>query len=429
MLLHIFPRSRFRIPNLAGSALSQALTSGSSFLLSASLARTCDWAEYGRLTLALGIFFGWQAVIRSFIGEPFVAGLVGSVARSGVVMAGLVASSVLLLPGFIAALYLNDGLLLGMSIASVLVLTEDSIRYVEFEADAADRAALADFVMFVTQAMATLAALRFQIGAYAPILGWGLGALMGAITVGVKHRSSLLSSPWPILSESWRVSRWLGSKALLSLLSAQVVPFQALAVLGDASLGIFRGVQLLAMPLGTLVSPVYIFCLARFRRASRPGIDKRSQRVPVVAVTSRSYSVREILVALVAGFCASLCIYVLREPLAMLALGSIPREISTLLPFLLLAISFQLMSAPIAAQLICRGQSRWIFLGQLSSALCAITLGPSLMGHFEISGITALVLLQASVQILILLVTLLRPPRVPPLTQFPQGWTQGIPPA
>jgi O-antigen/teichoic acid export membrane protein len=121
----------------------------------------------------------------------------------------------------------------------------------------------------------------------AVILGWGAGAVMGAI-VGLRMQSGSYS--WPGVREWFAHSRslsgWMAAQVLVSQLGGQATVLGISAVVGLSALGHLRASQTLLAPLAVVLAVASTIMLPELAAYSRDHLDRLRWAVRRVAVAS-----------------------------------------------------------------------------------------------------------------------------------------------
>jgi O-antigen/teichoic acid export membrane protein len=281
-------------PNVRWTVIDQGISSASSLLLVATVARSSDVGEFGAFSLvflAYGLLLGAARAVggdilllraeqqranlerdtRRLLGLALVIGSVGGIVGC-LIAAG--ASGTL------------GGSLLAVGAVLPILMLQDALRYCLFAHRAPAQAAVNDLVWLAVQMIATVALLLAVpgAGAAAIILAWAAGA---AAAVGTGLRRARLTptlrdvSAW-FTQDRVRVSSFFGDFAVWS--ASAYASFYLIALIGGVdAVAALRGAALLFSPLDALFLSLRVVTLPALARSAALGGASLRQQARLVA--------------------------------------------------------------------------------------------------------------------------------------------------
>jgi len=204
----------------------------------------------------------------------------------------------------------------------------------------------------------------------------------GATVVGlwqIRHHltADLIRVAWhPMLSENWRLGKWLTSSALVSWSSSQLYPILTAGLVGAAATGAIRATQTVLGPTQVLVRAIDISLSSPIARNFR---DKGNGAV-------RSL-VRKTFLAtapIMGGYCALTVVFA--HPLLRFLYDDNFSSYSWLLWVAAAGSLLTYSSTPLAVALRATGHARPLFSAQGIATCLALTLGIGLVHQFHLIG-------------------------------------------
>ncbi len=364
-------------------ALSQALSSGSNFLISLIAVRVLHLGDFGAFSASLALVYLGLALTRSLVCEPLMAlssrpGVTAGNAVRATLCVSVATAVVLAAIGWSFPTHLGPLRILGLGYP--LVALQDVLRHAAFADLRGDLAVLSDTVWAGAQSTAMIAlAAAGRLDSVGSVVGcWLLGAAAGAVVgrrvCGV-HFSA--GSARQFFGCTRELSAWSLPQFAVGTAVSQSLPGLLTAVVGPAGVGLLRAAQLVTMPVGSALSALNAYLVPRF--ATEEHLLARASNAGL-----RAFAVS-------GAFAATLLVGGETLMSAVLDLHDVPLPILAAVAATLVV---QATALPFGAAMRARGRGRDIFLGQLASTVIGLPLTLYLSRTYGATGAAGGILAQ-----------------------------------
>src|SRR5277367_898201 len=391
------------------SLLDQAATSASSFGISVLLARWMPAESFGAFTVAFSMYLFVSGFHNVLLLEPLT--VMGSSQNRGrlneyfraqvvihVVLTGLFSAVVLLAAGILRLLVPHGvlaGAVLGSGLALPFLLLLWLARRMCYVVQRPGIAALGatSYLALVAAGIFLLRRLALTSSLSAFLLMGCAGLLTGLLLLrrlGVwTSRAGDVRIPWrSVLRQNWAYGQWLTLTTLLSWVSLQVQMFLTASLLGLASAGILRAMQLPSMAMAQIISATSLLVLPSLARELGRGNFARLHQKGVLASA--------FLATLGLLFAAALFLF--SGQAEQLLYGGRFKSFAWAIPVLAFVPVFAGCSSSFSYALRTLGKSRYELLAYVLSALTAVFSSVLLLPRWGLRG--AVVSLVASTAVL-----------------------------
>lgn len=277
---------------------SQVASSITNFSLSLVAARLLGPSGLGSVFIGFSYYLIILGFQRALITDPLVAvstplpgperSLASSAALTACIILGSLATLLLVSGAYLLPPTIREGLL-PFGVWLIPALLQDFWRVVLFRDRRGRAAALNDAAWVIIMVLTIWLPLSWRT-AWGIVAWWGIGALGGTL-LGLLQTHCVPQYPSRAIrwwwQRAWSLGRWLGTGSIIYTLGSQSLPFLLAPVIGTASLGGLRGVQVLFAPLSLLIPalsmPAFPEISRRLSRSSRAGI-RFAARVSAVAL-------------------------------------------------------------------------------------------------------------------------------------------------
>jgi len=367
----------------------QCVISCSNFVSVLILGRNLKVDEFGFFSLAMLTVIFISNLHRAFVTQPLnVLGADEDELRLATRMTVLLSTHVLLVPAAIFLLVCVSVMFyprMEMTAAAAIYLTasllQETVRRYWYTVGRLDRAILTDglsygaqiLVLFIAQWVVVLEApLAFLLMAGCAFSGLLVG-LIGIKRVGLAGMGDFRT----VVSEHWKLSRWLILTVLALWASSQLYPF-LIVKLGPVAVAWFAVTRNLLSAMHVVVQSVVNYL------PSRAAFLLKTEGVEVF----RRHAIRTSLHAALAAIVFILAMQLLALPILHLLYGGIYDPAQWVLRIFAVGMLFSLVGAVLGCYSLAMHDSRSTFLANLGSAVFTFTGGLWLIKEYGVYGAT-----------------------------------------